>query len=317
MPMFDDTIWGARQWLRLTLEDPADPGVFDTDALTANVTWIRLAEDDAFSMQANPEKYMIKSADSLAETVQVGYNSIMVPGSLKTPFYPSQANLLLKWATTLIASSAPATYRPNSVTLDYFDGKEVQRFLGCLVNELSINVPATGPAMLGFGLVAWKRDAASPTLTEPSAGSFPTELPYTLQNTSGALKSGGSTARTNYASFAASFKNAIQTLKNESVNPNLIYAGRAISYTWNPRDRVSSTDRASWRNNSNLANNEVTFTVSGQNATKLNFNGKGNITEYRESRPMGDAAMVNMTVEAMYDAGASPTGSFSYTITAP
>lgn len=313
--------WGSRQWVRLTKE--ATRGEFDTGASAGNIAWMRLDSDNAFDMDMAPQQYMIRSADALNMPVQSDFQHYKTTGSLNTLMYPSQANFLLDWAITLASAGTPATYTPKTVTAHWFDGVRVREFLGVHVMTFGLTSTAGQPVRLALGLEAWKESLShSVALAEPASTVFPTDLPFNHGATSGGLKIGSNTARTQYESFGLNIANLNAVSFNEATYPDIDFGGRDATFTAGLRFASGEIDRAAFQTHATLTQADITFARTGAHTVKLDLRTRGKLTAVTHARPMAGQIMANFTGTALWTAattggGAIPAGNIHYTVTDP
>ena len=111
----------AFQALRATKELVA--GTYQAGAPGSDVAQIRLTGDNAFPGRKEPMPWVLRDVAGSNRPVQTGAGQFSTKGSFNTPFYFSQAKVLLPWACTIsrnLASPTPerspsaAICRPSS-----------------------------------------------------------------------------------------------------------------------------------------------------------------------------------------------------------
>lgn len=293
--------WGARQWCRITKE--ATFGTFDASAIAGDIAWITLDADNAFSMVQTPEFGEIRSAHAGNRVLQAYTNTTTLAGTLRTPFYHSQAALLLGWATTLTSNEL------SSFTIDHFDSIRTWRHLGCKVRRLRIAGSAraeSGKIPLIFDLVGKKTESAAPTLAEPATSVFPTALPYMFQESVGGLvvRDSGSAVRTAYQSFALDIANILSAEHEEDrYVDEIAYCGRDVMLDVDFKYR-SAADRALMEAATALV---VKLTLTkGANSVLFDLLTNATIRSLGRNIPLGNLARESMQVKGAF-VGASGT----------
>jgi hypothetical protein len=210
--------WGAQSWLRVTKE--SSYGVYDPGAAPANIAWVRLVGNNAFTVRAVPQRQIIRSADGGNLRIQSVANRKVVTGNLNTVFYPSQAHFFLDAAMTLTARDL------FSYTLDFYDTVQVHSILGAKVATMTIAGTATGDYLpLTMSWLCQSR--ATTTLAQPAQTLFPNENPYQHVESKGHLSIGGTTSK--YSALSIAIKNTLDgTWDEDQWITNCYYCGRDI-----------------------------------------------------------------------------------------
>lgn len=168
--------WGARQWLSLIPETTW--GVYNSGGTPIP---IRLNESNSFDMRLTPGRYNIRSFDGWNRPRQEVTQNYTATGKLTTLLYPSQAAALLAWATNLSGSN-PAL---PSYSILHWDTQRAHLYTGALVKSLKLACAAAtnqGIVKCDFNLIAQGSSNPAPAFAEPALSAFPTEIPYTHQD---------------------------------------------------------------------------------------------------------------------------------------
>jgi hypothetical protein len=292
---------GMRQWGRITPET-----TFGTYNVSGTANWVRLTGDNASTIEPTPQRFRIKSADGGNKVVMSGANRVKVEGNISTYLYPSQAGSFLALATTL------TSFDLGSFTYDHFDSVRLRRYLGCKVAKATITCAAEsdeGNAKISLDIVAQKQDSVDPTLAEPAVTVFPTGLPYTIQELSGALTIGAS-ARTAFKSLAIAFNNTLAANFESGVYVNNVtHCGREILIDADLQ-YASATDRAAWEAQTAQTLTAVFTKVSPAKILTLTFNAANRINSLSRTLPLGDVSRQGIQLQSQVD---GTNGDFSYT----
>lgn len=295
---------GNNVWVRATPETTY--GAYDSTQ-ASNALWFRLFGNTAFSMQSDPKVQVLMSADSYARPVTNISNRAAVGGKLRTPIYQSQAAALLAFATTVTSGNLP------SYTFDWYDSVNVERYLGVMCNQIDLTCSSDGDEGVLYGdlTLVGQQLGTAPTLTQPAATVFPTELPYAHQDSrSGGFTIGG-LARSAYNKFSCSIKNTlIGTFDELPYITNLLYAGRTVSFSTDFQ-YLSAADRTAYEAQTAQAA-AITFT-RGAHTLGLNFEGQARITKRTRALPVGGVSRQALDFTAFLDTTA--TADFAFTTT--
>lgn len=291
---------GYQQWCRIYPE--ATYGTFDSGA---TAILIRLHADNAFTMMPTPRFKDIRSADGQNRPVQVVSSVTTHSGNLMTPLYPTQAAALLGWAGTITSNALP------SYTVDFYDSVRVRRWLGVGVDSLALAAAADsdeGIFYANLALTAQTLAGSDPTFTIPAFSSFPTELPYTLKQTSTGFSVGGST-RTKYNRVNFTIANKLaKTVDELAYISGLTYCGRDVTFGTSFQ-YVASTDQGNYEGQSAL---DCALVVThGTNTLTLDFNTKGRMSRRSRQIPLGDISREEYEMRCLYDSGVTTDFSFS------
>ncbi len=290
--------WGARQWLAIMPE--ATYGTYDSGG---TLVYIRLASDSAFTMIPKPMTHDIRDAGGGNRKVQRVTSRYGYSGTLTTPLYPTQANSLLAWASTITSNDT------GSYSINHYDGVRTRRYLGAKVNKGTISCSSTdaeGVLTLSLELTA-QTTAADPTFTEPAFSVFPTVLPYTIQQSSTQF-SIAATARTKYNRFSCSIANILKPQFDElAYISSLPYCGRDVSFSTSFQ-YTASTDTAAHEAQTAL-DTTIAF-VHGTNTLTLDFQSVGRLTTRARSMPLGDVSREDYTLDALYESAGGTDFSF-------
>jgi Phage tail tube protein len=295
--------WGASQWLRITRESVY--GVFDTGAAGADINWIRLPGNNAFTVRRVPRRQIIRSADGLNSRRQVVAGTYTVAGGLNSIFYPSQAAKLLEAALTLTSNDL------HSYTLDFWDTQAGKRFTGCKVATLSLpSTAAQDYVPLNITWVGQAGATLSP-FTQPADTVFPTDTPFEHIETSTHLSIGGTV--TKYSSLGINVKNVLDGTWDELATiSSLLYCGRDLDLSVRLQ-YASTTLRAALEAQTALTITAAWARLAGVTAT-FTLNSKSYVASVADDLPLGAAAYQTIGIECFYDQGATPAADFSFSV---
>jgi hypothetical protein len=149
-------------------------------------------EAGSMTMDTNPQPFTINTAGCgiLTHKWKKFVKRKSVAGSLKTPIWPSQSQLIA-FATT--PQLVGGRYQLPSYTVDMFDGFEIRRFTGVRVTSATFTSDDSSDMLMGSFTLIGKQEVTPPgTLTAPNPGTdFPIEIPYTHYDSSGYITVGG------------------------------------------------------------------------------------------------------------------------------
>jgi hypothetical protein len=298
--------WGASQWVRFTKEQTF--GVYDSGASSGDIWWARLHGNSAFTMRPDVSKTrkIIRSADGGNRRRQVVNARTVYGGKLVTPFYPSQANWLLSWASTLTNNNL------SSYTADFYDGVRTRRYLGNKVDQLALAGDDSSDYYTAtLDLTGQTTADSDPTLAQPDDSVFPTENPWKFTETRGLITLGG-TPITLYKAFSLTIKNMLRGKFNEyPYISSLYYTGRDIDYRINPEYLVP--DWRSYFEAQTALTIQAGFNrVSPSHALTLDFKTNSYLADLPpEDLPLDDASYTELGFESFYDQGVGSDFSFT------
>ena len=291
--------WGAQSWARLTRESTY--GVFDAGALTANIIWVRLANNNACTVRSVPQRQIIRSADGGNRRRQVVASRSVVSGNLNTLWYPSQSEFWMAAALTLTSNDL------FSYTLDFWDTEQAYRFLGGKIG--SLNCPGTATADDIPLTTSWVfQKKTTTTLADPGVTVFPTEVPYTHHESMGHLSIG--TTVTKYSSLGFSIKNTLDpTWDEDSSISALYYCGRDIDLNLRLQ-YVSTALRGDLE-----AQTPLTITAGWNRAaglaTTLDLKATNYVADVGDDLPLAGAAYQTIGIQTFFDQSAATDCSFT------
>lgn len=320
----------AREWLYVVRESalgtPKASPVLGTDS-----TYIRLIDGNSFSMYAKPIIEEIPYGGGFAVTAEAISDHYECKGQLKTKLYPTQAQLLLDWATSRINSGQTSPWTTTELPGDLAsmsvyhairqaDGTYNRKvFGGCKVAGAKIEVSRQSTtAMLTLDLVACSQtgeatQTGDPTTTpfpDPTDASYPTS-PYTFFMTAGQMSIGGST-RTQYEDLTLNIQNVLDGQWFESNHLTILpFLGRASTLDTTLYLKISPDDRSAFEAiTANAASVTLQNGVTGQNLT-IQYNGQNTITDLPYDLPLNQVFKQKMTLKNRFDVSATQDLSFS------
>jgi hypothetical protein len=290
--------WGAQQWLRITKE--ATYGTFDAAATV--IWWVRIPDDDAFTMRAVPQRQTIRSADSGNRRVQQVSPRKAVAGNLTTIAYPTQMGKWLDMALTLTANDL------FSYSIDYWDGVQEHRFLGVKCASLGYTSGADHDYVdLSLSLIGQSKGTT--TLTQPAFTVFPSEVPYVHFESKG-LISIAAAAVTKYKTASFTINNTLDgTWDEDQWITSLIYGGRDVNTSITPQ-YATSTLRTAFETQSALALSMGWTRPSGL-ATTIDLKATNYMANCLDNLKLGGANYQAIDLEAYFDATALTDCSFT------
>lgn len=289
--------------------------VFGTYPTSPTLVWIRLTNDNPFTMLPGKSPYYIRDSSFRNEKVQEIANRTTFDGSLTFPLYPTQALAIFDWAATLNGS-----YDLDSYSIRHFDGTGYWEYNGVKVKSLKGSCASDsneGMLSLTLDLVASKKSVSDPTsgtFSAPTAASFPSELPYNFFETAGGvtLRSGAGTALTKYKSLDFSINNILSPNFDElPYVQDIEYRGRDMEMSADVR-YVSKTLRNNYTNRDDM-NASIIFTRAGSPARilTLNFGGKAKLSGAERDLSMDRSDYEKLTITPLIDS-ASPLSGKSF-----
>jgi hypothetical protein len=324
------SVTNAREYLLVVRESALNTPVA-SPVLGTDMIYIRLADGNAFKMTAKPVIEKIPYGGGFAVMAEAISDHYAVEGTLDTLLYPTQAQLLLDWATTRINSGQTSPWTTTEIPGDLASctiyhairqstgAYNLKQFSGVKVTSAKIDVSRDGTtATLSLGLMGSKQvgygtetgDPTSPPFPAPAETSYPT-APYTFAMTSGQLSIGGST-RSGYSSLGIQINNKIDGQWFEtSYRQILQFLGRdsqlmtKLFYKPLPNDRNAYELLTAQAASLTLENG-----VTGQNLT-LQFNGQNTISDLPYDLPLDKVYMIDMTLENRFDPSVAEDFHFS------
>jgi hypothetical protein len=304
--------WGALQWLKITKE--ATFGVYNPGGALVEGTdfiWIRLKDGNAFQPRRKPDYWTINAADSFNEPVQTGTGFHSLGGTLQTLLYPTRAGFLLDAGLKRTSNDL------TSYSLEFFDTVRTHRHLGCKVKATTLET--TAAEQVGKLTLDWvgRQDVDSPpSLAAPASTNFPSEIPYTHQDTAGAVTINNA-VRTAYSSFKLTVENVIAATRNElPYASSLYYAGRKVSYMLK-NEYLSTADRAALNAATPLITNSIMFYKgpigTPTKSVTLTLQSSNFVTDLGDDLPLDGAAYQDVTILSLYDRTAA--SSLTYAVT--
>lgn len=299
------TVPGFYQWVIFTQESAY--GVYNSGGTTI---WMRLVGDDSFSPNLVPARTVIRSADGYNRRVQNISARYSITASLKTKFWPTQANTILGAATTLVGSGDPTL---TSWTADHFDGQAIRRYLGGMIQSLdmSSNAEQQDSDLSINWIFQQKSDTAPSTLPAPTAGDFPSENPYLHTQLGGNFTIGSTpVAITQFNQFQLKISNILAPRFYELPYISLCqWGGRDIDLMTN----LTYVD-TSWRGyyEAQTPLTLVAEYVAGSHSCQFHFQTVSIVSERSVTRPLAGVMEQGVTVQAFYD----PTSSSDFSFTA-
>ena len=291
---------GCNQRLRITLENTY--GTFDSGGTGI---WIRLKQDEAFSMEVSPDFGVIRSADTYNRRVQSWVGGSSVAGGLQCSLYHAQAAALLAWATTLTVSGDGTPTLP-SYTCDFFDGIEYHRYLGVQVQSLTVAAAPgnnAGEVTCAFSLIGQREGSAIDVddLPVPAFTSFPSANPYTFFESTFKV---GSTI-THYNTLALTISNMLAPIRNATTYiDGLYWGGRDVNLATNLQ-HISSAQRDAWLART-AADVEWTLTKGG-NSVKFDVHTTNYRDTCRTAKPLASVNRQDLSFSAFFTGGATLT----------
>ncbi len=323
------SVINAREFAYIVRESalmtPKGSPVLGTDAI-----YVRLTDGNSLSMYAKPIMEEIPYGGGFAVTAEVISDHYECKAQLKTKLYPTQAQLLLDWATTRINSGQTlpwvTTEVPNDLAscsvyhaIKQNDGTYLRRqFAGCKVAGARIEVSRQSTtASLTLDLVACKQndfgshtgDPSSTPFPDPAEANYPTG-PYTFAQTSGYLSIGGTT-RSMYEDLTINIQNVLDGQWFENAYLSLIpFLGRASTLESTLYLKATPDDRLAYEAITAQAASLTFEAGTGKNLT-FTFNGQNTITDLPYDLPLNQIFKQKMTLKNRFDSSAAADLSFS------
>jgi Phage tail tube protein len=291
--------WGANSWLRVTKESTY--GIYDTGAAPANIAWIRLVGNNAFTVRSVPQRQIIRTADGGNRRLQVVANRHVVTGNLNTVFYPSQAHFFLDAALTLTANDL------FSYTLDFFDTVQVHSMLGAKIATMTIAGTATGDYLpLTMSWLCQSRGTT--TLAQPAQTLFPAENPYQHVESKGHLSIGGTTSK--YSALSIAIKNTLDgTWDEDQWITACYYCGRDIDMSVRLQ-YLTTAMRADLEAQTPLTVTAAWARAAGL-ATSFDLKTRNYVADCGDDLPINAAAYQTIGLQTFLDPAAGTDASFT------
>jgi hypothetical protein len=230
----------ARQALRFTLDDPAAPGVYDTDAIAGNITLLRMTTP--VTDQPTPLMWVVRDAAGSNRRVQTGSEQYAARLRVSTMMFYGQAKLFLPaFCTPLGGLPGLKTF-----TIDQFISLDVSaftkkytRWLGCTPETLTLRASNSGQGVLlscdmTFVARGWNHTITATDFPDPAISAYDYSQPAVFQHAAGLCSVNGLTA--NFKSFELSLKNTLDDVYDERPNPTPQYYGaRDVDWTMDYR----------------------------------------------------------------------------------
>lgn len=305
----------ARQAVKITKE--ATYGTFNASAISADKAVVVLSSDNPITMMMKPRIFEVRNAAYDGRKVRQGSKQAEAGGKITTYLYPSQADLIMRLATSI--SGSGCRYLP-SFTIDYLylleDGSctpAYERYLGCVINQADFNSNNNGQGVIvtaDLDILAQKRvNTTSSDFTQPLGTDYPNTNPFLFQDTAGTLVIGS--GFTNYSTLNLSIKNALQARFDE-----FQYTWRVA---WRSRD-VSLTVNALQKDNTvrNAYEAQTPLSVewhynNGADDLKVDLNTNNFVRQFSMSRPLQGDFEQNFTLENNIDLGTGTDIDVTYT----
>lgn len=218
-------LWGANQYAMITKE--ATYGTFDNTATVK--TWLEIQDDNGVTRDREPQRQIKRAATGNLRRRLLSRRS-KISGSFKTILFSDQAAVILPLALT--PTTIAGRINLPSFTLDYFDGVQFNRTLGCRFDKASLtsgNQSDWVEASLSW--IGGKEDTTPPTMTEPAITAYPVGAPYAFQDSAGLCKlySGTSAVVVGYKSLSLTITNMLDPQYDEFAFYNSCdYCGRDV-----------------------------------------------------------------------------------------
>lgn len=294
----------ALQMLRLTQETTYN--TFQTSAPSNQQALIYLPMGDGCTIQKTPMYIPLRDAGQGNRMTRRLLGRYTVGGSIKTPLFPSQAALLLGWASTFVGTTPCLNLHSFTVDrvmfLDDTCTPIYQRTTGCKIDKFDLMADATDSGFLLNCSIDVMGSIYDDTITvtdfpTPSYTSYPVDNPYEFFHLAGNLTINA--ARTNFSSFSLSIDNILKSFAQETPNVgNIDYFGRDI--TWSSKVKYkSAADRQTW-------NTGALFPVSaefnnGAHSVTFNLEASNSFTGVGDSMPIDDYFTQTISGQALLD----------------
>jgi hypothetical protein len=291
--------------------------------------FIHLVEGNSFDMTAKPLKIKLPYGGGFAVTRQTISDRYELKGNLKTKLYPSQAQMLLDWATTRI-TSVPAPWTTSEIIGDLascslFHGYTQnntaflkKQYGGCKVGSAGIEIGTEATvASLTMGLqaatvTAFGTNSGDPTTTLPTEADYPSG-PYSFVGTAGLLSI--ASTRTNYSSLSIKFENKLDPQWYETAGLSTLGCyGRDSTLEAMIRLKPSPDDRIAYEL---LTAQAVSVgLVGGGHTLTLTYNGQNITDDYARDLALGKAFSAKLSLLNQWDpaANSGAGGDFSFAI---
>lgn len=300
-----------KEFVRLTLDDPSAPGVYDTTPAVGGQIFVVLTKSNSSTVRKHMAEVPIRSAGYTNRRTRKEGRSYTVSGKLTTEMKPSQGGFFFGASGILTGLSAGNCPQLPSFTYDHGffldDGTcapVLARYLGCKASG-SIGASADSEDMM-IDLDILGMTAATITNTDlptPTSSLIPDfETPFGFQDSSGLIlwgTGGGYGIRTKYTSFSLGIKNILAPLRTESSHVGQIdWKGRDVNLTLNnlyarPQDRADYEALTARSASLGLAFNGYTI--------GFNLGGNCQMSEPQDDLAIDKQFMQSITIESYID----------------
>ena len=292
----------SRQALRLTLEDPTAPGVFDADA--TQKTLLRVTEP--FTDFPKPIQWIIRDAASSNRRVQIGSEQTETTIRVRSIVFYDQAKLILPAFCTPVATNPFL----QTFTIDYFDSlddgtKAYTRHLGMTPQNLTLQATNSGNGVLmmmdmTFMGRDWSHALTATEFPEPALSDYDYSHPAVFQDLKGNVTIGS--AVTGFKDFSLSIKNTLDPLYDENQNPTpTFYGARDVDWAMSFRYK-SASYRADYEATAAKA---VQFAMTdGTTTLTFNLHAANYYTDLARERPFDRAFYDKISGGAFLDVAA-------------
>ena len=307
---------GMQQWVQFVQEDTYG----HIQVTSPHLDWIRLHQDDAFTVARTQATYAIRGADARNRRVVQINGRQMVRGKLTTyayadfasPSLTSPVDRFLGLATALTSDEL------GSFAVRHWDGIRNREWWGGKVESLTLSADPNsneGCVRLEMDMIFQRNNPTDPvTFTEPAQSVF-SKAPYVVQEAAGGIimSTSGSGARTVYRNYSMTVKNILQPSFDENLYiTDLTYNGRDVSTSLLARF-VSSADRTAMETQQSYTITSVFTKASPAHTLTLTHNAANFLPSISRSLKLGDVTYEQLNFESFDDTAAG--GDFSYGVT--
>jgi hypothetical protein len=285
--------WAGQTWIEFLQETTY--GTFNAAGATF---YPRLYQGNSFTPRRTVQRQVIRTADAGNRRIQVVANRQVFTGTLKTLFYPTQAQYVLNMATQLTSNVL------NSYSALYWDSIQAWKLLGGRVSALRLSSNAQQDYVsLELDLVFQQRDDTYTTFAQPAESVYPTENPYCHVDSKTHITLAAATV-TKYKQIDINLTNILQpTWDEDHIISDALYCGRDFNFSLIPQ-YTAATYRTDYEQQTPLS-----WSIGWANPVphSVTFDGKssGYIDSVADDLPLDGPGYQTLANQLFFDKAAS------------
>jgi hypothetical protein len=292
--------WAGQTWIEFIAETTY--GVFNAGGATY---YPRLYQGNSFTPRRTVMRQIIRSADAGNRRIQVVANRQQLTGTLKTLFYPTQAQTVWNMATQLTANVLP------SYSCLYWDSVQAWKFLGGRVSALRLSSNANQDYVsLELDWIFQSRDDTFTTFAQPAESVYPTENPYCHVDTKTHITL-AAVAVTKYKQIDIALTNVLQpTWDEDHIISDALYCGRDFNFSLIPQ-YTNATFRQDYEQQTPLAWS-IGWSIPTPHSVTIDGKASGYIDSIADDLPLDGPGYATLANQLFFDKTA--TTDFAVTV---